>query len=308
MIHSKFESKRSCDCVEWFINKLKEIAQTVNYYVNRIIPMVPLTNEQKRDFYTSIVCHMCNKSFSTTDAKHRDHDHFTGKYRGAAHQGCNVNYKKDHHIPIVFHNLSGYDSLRFMASSLEKLTPYLNDVNKCIARKECSNSEEFKLLTRKGLFPYEYVNSWNRLEKSQLPPKDKFYSKLTNEEIYEEDYIHAVRVWNKFNIESLGEYSDLYLKTDVLLLADIFENFRRNCLATYALDPLHYYTAPGLAFDAMLKYTRVALELLTDPEMLLFIEKGIRGGVAQCSNRYAEANNRYMGEYFDSSREESYLM
>ena len=199
---------------------------------------VPLTNEQKRDFYTSRVCHMCNKPFTTTDAKHRDHHHFTEKYPGAAHQGCNVNYKKAHHIPIVFHNLSGYDShfsikalatlfdgsvnllpinkeryisftkqvqgtsinlqfidsLRFMASSLEKLTSYRNDIDKCITRKECSNSEEFKLLTRKGVFPYEYVNSWNRLEERQLPPKDKFHSKLTNEELSEEDCIHAVRV------------------------------------------------------------------------------------------------------------------
>ena len=91
---SRFECKRSCDCVEWFINKLKEISQLVNYYVNRIIPLAPLTNEQTRDFYTTRVCHMCNKPFITTDAKHSDHDHFTGKYRGAAHQGCNVNYKK----------------------------------------------------------------------------------------------------------------------------------------------------------------------------------------------------------------------
>ena len=141
--------------------------------------------------------------------------------------------------------------------------------------KECSNAEELKLLTRKGVFLYEYVNSWNRLDESQLPPKDKFYSKLTKEEISEEDYIHVIRDWNKFNIKSLGEYSDLYFKTDVSLLVDIFENFRRNCLATHALDPLHYYTAPGLAFDAMLKYTRVTLELLTDLEILLFIEKGI---------------------------------
>ncbi|XP_048512602.1 uncharacterized protein LOC125501330 [Athalia rosae] len=115
-------------------------------------------------------------------------------------------------------------------------------------------------------------------------------------------------VWRTFNVQTLGEYSDLYLKTDVLLLADIFQNFRCKCRSTYDLDPLHYYTAPGLAFDAMLKCTGVELELLTEPEMILFVEKGMRGGEAQCLNRYAHANNRIIGDDFDPNDDESYLI
>ncbi|XP_057329811.1 uncharacterized protein LOC130670426 [Microplitis mediator] len=301
--------------------------------------MKPLTKQQQETHDQATVCHICEKIITTNTDKCYDHCHFTGNYRGPAHISCNVNYPKSHVIPIVFHNLSGYDShflikslatlikgdvtllpinkekyisftksientsvtlrfidsFRFMASSLEKLASNLGDDKKLITKHHYPDPDEFKL----GI---------DKLNDKQLPNQVSFFSKLTNESISDEDYFFAQLVWNKFNIKTLGEYSDLYLKTDVLLLADVFENFRRSCFETYSLDPLHYYTAPGLSNDAMLKYTGVELQLLTDPEIVLFIEKGIRGGVSQCTNRYAAANNRYMGEDFDPSKAESYLM
>ncbi|KAF7988912.1 hypothetical protein HCN44_007222, partial [Aphidius gifuensis] len=199
------------------------------------------------------------------------------------------------------------DSFRFMSSSIDRLSSDLSNDQKIITRSEC-NSEYFDLLCRKGVFPYEYIDSWEKLTETTLPPKKEFFSKLNNSDISDADYEHAKNIWEKFQINTLGEYSDLYLKTDVLLLADIFENFRLSCLSTYSLYALHYFTAPGRAFDAMLKYTGVELELLTDPAMHLFIEKGIRGGVAQCMNRYAKANNRYMGDKYNPEEEESYIM
>ncbi|CAD6217594.1 GSCOCG00011376001-RA-CDS, partial [Cotesia congregata] len=156
------------------------------------------------------------------------------------------------------------DSFRFMASSIDKLSSYLTDDSKIIRRQFYSDPEELKLVTSKGIFPYEYVDSLEKLDVTKLPDKQDFYSRLNDKHISDDDYTFAQKVWDKFNIQTLGEYSDLYLKTDVLLLADIFENFRSSCFKTYELDALHYYTALGLAFSAMVKLTGVQLELLLD--------------------------------------------
>ncbi|XP_057320568.1 uncharacterized protein LOC130664599 [Microplitis mediator] len=350
---SKFEINRSTDCIEWFVQYLKSFGKKLDRIIKNVKKMEPLSDAEKNNFRTSRNCHICGKPFiSPNEERCYDHCHFTGKYRGPAHISCNLNYKQPHTIPVIFHNLSGYDShfiikslvsafsgkitiipenkekyiaftksientdvslrfidsFRFMASSIEKLASYLSDDDKKITQHYYPDLEEFKLVTRKGVFPYEYVDSIKRFDDKQLPEKILFYSKLNDESVSDEDYNHAQQIWNKFNVKTLGEYSDLYLKTDVLLLVDIFENFRKSCHQTYELDPLHYYTAPGLAFDAMLKHTGVELELLDDSEMILFIEKGIRGGVSQCTNRYARANNRFMENDFNPNLDESYLM
>ena len=114
-------------------------------------------------------------------------------------------------------------------------------------------------------------------------------------------------MWKTFNCKTLGDYHDLYLRTDVLLLADIFQTFRKTCMNNYKLDPLHYYTAPGLSWDALLKYTEIDLELLTDIDMHLFIEKGMRGGISMVSKRHAKANNPYVADY-DKTRDSNYIM
>merc|ERR1712105_47155 len=131
-------------------------------------------------------------------------------------------------------------------------------------------------------------------DEKQLPPIEEFYSHLNEEGISEDDYEHAKTVWKNFKIKSMRDYHDLYLESDVLLLADVFENFRNVCLKNYKLDPAWYFTSPGIAWDAALKMTGVELELLTDPDMLLMIEKGVRGGVSMISKRHGKANNKYM--------------
>ena len=111
---------------------------------------------------------------------------------------------------------------------------------------------------------YYYVSSIDKFSETQLPPKLAFYSRLNDEHISEEDYQHALNVWNTFNCKTIRDYHDLYLKSDVLLLADVFENFRASCLTRYNLDPAHYFTSPGLAWDACLKETGQELQLLHD--------------------------------------------
>ena len=129
--------------------------------------------------------------------------------------------------------------------------------------------ENISLLTRKGVYPYDYVSSNEKLSETQLPPKEEFYSKLNDEDITDDDYQHAINVWNTFKCKTIRDYHDLYLKSDVLLLSDVFENFRKTRLHHYNLDPAHYYTSPGLAWDACLKETGQELQLLHDYDMLM---------------------------------------
>ena len=161
------------------------------------------------------------------------------------------------------------------------------------------------MLLRKGVYPYEYMDSWDKFNETELPPKKDFYSKLNLEDISDKDYEHAHNVFKKY-CNNMGDYHDLYVQTDTLLLADVFENFRNMCIKMYDLDPSYFYSAPGLAWNAMLKITQVILELLTDNDMLLTVEKGIRGGMYQATHKYVKANNKYMNNY-DANQETSYL-
>ena len=248
-------------------------------------------------------------------------------YRGAAHNKCNLQYRRPKFIPVVFHNLSGYDShlfiknlgvtegnincipnneekyisfskdivvgeytskngnivdikqqlrfidsFKFVASSLDKLVENL-DKHCCVNTGKFYKGKQLSLLMRKGVYPYEYASSCARFDDKQLPPKEAFYSKLSGEGISDDDYKHAHAVWDEFDMKTFKDYHNLYNKSDVLLLADVFENFRDVCMKNYQLDPAWYYTAPGLAWDAALKKTGVELELLSDPDMLLMFEK-----------------------------------
>ena len=166
---------------------------------------------------------------------------------------------------------------------------------------------KFILLLRKGIYSYEYMNNCERFNETSLPNKEDFYSCLNKENITNIDYRHAKKVFCELGINNLGDYHDLCVQSDTLLLADIFENFRNKFIEKYELDSAHFLSAPGLIWQACLKKTEVELELLTDPNMLLMLEEGISAGITQSSYIYAEANNKYMKNY-DKNKESSYLI
>ena len=213
---------------------------------------------------------------------------------------------KNGKVIAVKQQLRFVDSFKFMPSSLDKLVENL-DKNCCVNTGKFYKGKQLSLLMRKGVYPYEYASSCKRFDDKQLPPKEAFYSKLTDKDISDDDYKHAHAVWDEFGMKTFKDYHDLYNKSDVLLLADVFENFRDVCMKNYQLDPAWYYTAPGLAWDSCLKKTGVELELLSDPDMLLMFEKGIRGGISMISNRHGKANNSYMDDEYDDKRATKYI-
>ena len=343
------KQKDTDNIAEIFVKKLAIITNKIYNDFYRHPKPLRLTKQEQLSFTEAETCHICSKELK--EDKVRDHCHFTGQYRGAAHNSCNLQCRKPMILPVVFHNLQGYDAHLFI-KQLSSLKGELNCIpsteEKYISFSKKIKVDEYKskrtgemvslnfeirfidsfkflqtslsnlvgnlqpddfhntkeifkdnvdLLTRKGVYPYDYVSSIEKLSETQLPPKDQFYSKLNDEDITDEDYQHAHNVWNTFNCQTIRDYHDLYLKSDVLLLADVFENFRKTCLKHYKLDPAHYYTSPGLAWDACLKETGQELELLHDYDMLMMFERGIRGGITHISKRYSEANNKYMKDY-----------
>jgi len=335
---------RGPDAVEHFLRALQEEENGLKKKISNKCVM-RMTQEDWKAYNTATSCHVCGNPLGGDSV--RDHCHITGKFRGAAHSACNLKLSlnpKTTIIPVVFHNLKGYDShllmqaiakaegkitcipnntekyisfslgqlrfidsAQFLQASLDKLVSACGEEAFQITARYEPDGGKRKLLLRKGVYPYEYMDSWERFEETALPAKKSFYSKLTDENISDGDYSHAQQVWKTFGCQTLGDYTDLYCRTDVLLLADVFENFRKTCLKQYGLDPAHYYTSPGLSWDALLKKTGVALELLTDYDQHLFIEKGMRGGISMVSRRYAKANNQAV-EGYDPGKPTSHIL
>ena len=194
-----------------------------------------------------------------------------------------------------------------MNSSLDKLVKNLSDEDFKYLVEEFG-SKNLEILKQKGAYPYEYINIFERFNEQKLPARKYFFSstkkgkigndgKISDGHISIKGCMACEKIWDKFGMKNMGDYHDHYLKKDVLLLADVFEKFIGTCIKYYGLDPCHYFSSPGLSWDAMLKMTGIKVEKISNIDMHLFIEKGLRGGISYIAKRYAKANNKYMNDY-----------
>ena len=357
---------RGKDAVYKFFEDIFEEDKQIDEYMREFHKTKMVMNKNDWSHYNQAkTCYVCCESFTRDNYKLKDHCHVSGKFRGAACNRCNLQLRLTHTIPVIFHNLRGYDShlllqelgrfereinvipnnmekymsfsvgtvkqcwdfksksyvdklrydlrfidsFQFMSSSLNELVENLKQGGIDKFKYTTQKFNEFtELLTRKGVYPYSFMNKWSKFDVSTNKLEKKhFKNDLTGDEISDDDFRFFKQVCREMKIKTLGEYHDLYLKSDVLLLADVFENFRKTCLDYYKLDPCHYYTAPGLSWDACLKMTEIKLELIPDIDMYLFIEKGLRGGLSVITHRKSTANNKFMKNY-DSEKPSKHIV
>jgi hypothetical protein len=323
------------------INALQEFIESLLRDLKDIIlPIIETEAEMIWDddailkFQAAEYCYICEKKLSPTDIT-RDHDHFSGAFRGRTHSSCNLQYqisKKNYSVPITIHNAKNYDthlivqaikkeygkiqlipnnmeryislqidrlrvldSFQFLSFSLAQLAGNVKDF--VHLKEHFPDESQLRLLTKKGVFPYDYMDSIIRFQETSLPSQAEFYNKLNETPLSDEEYLHAQEVWSVFECKTMKDYHDVYLKSDVLILSDVWREFRNECYFSYKLDPAHYYSLPGYSWDCALKQSDAKLQLITDVDMYQLVEKAIRGGVCSISQRYSKSNNRYMSDY-----------
>ena len=337
----------------------RQVSQWVKLYANAPCTMSP---QEKAAHKKTGRCYICSREFVPKDPLKRkvvEHDHLTGKYRGAACQECNTKMRKPKNmLPIIMHNLKNYDlhticrsglgqmkhwqlkvisqttekylgmaarfllerytnpktkqektvymnlrfldSFQFMSASLDSLVRNLTPQDLRLCRQLQFPSDD--LITSKGVFPYSHFDSFDRLHETHLPSREAFRSSLTGEALPEEDYQRAQEAWRLLNCQTFRDYMSAYLKRDVYQLADVFENFRSLSLREDGLDPVYYFTAPGLTWDSAFKKTKARVELLSDQEMYEFAEKGIRGGMTFVNEHEITANCPRLPDTYDASK------
>ena len=271
----------------------------VNYKHPQFIPFYAhnLTNYDKNFFFEELAAQSPNDPISVIPNTKEKYISFSQPFTVSEKGQQKVAYE-----------LRFLDSMRFLIASLESLVAGLPEHAFIDTKQHFNDPEVFELMCRKGVYPYNYIDSFAKYDEPGLPPIDKFYNEMNDSHASLIDYGHAKKVYKVLKCNSMGEYNDKYLTSDVVLLTDAYMYFRGVCIKTYGLDPSHYYTASNYSWEAMLKITKARVKLLSDIDQINFFKRGIRGGVAQCSHRSATANNKYMHEGYNPNEDTSYLL
>ena len=345
------------DVAKDFIKKLIEVRDKIDAVPSK---KMIFTKKDKITYENSKHCWICQEPFLEKEdgqtkgkIKVRDHCHWTGKFRAAALDSCNLRLREQTFIAVIFHTLKGYDSHlfikafhdleeeptcipqnteKFISFSLKKLgsselrfldsyafmnfplASLVKNLREFPIMSKFFSPEEVEILSRKGIFPYKWFDSFDKLYQTEFPSHKAFRSKLSGwdektrkyKNIDVKEYEFALSVYKRF-CNNIMDYHNLYLKTDVLLLADVCREFCNICHENFGLDLFNYFTSPGFAWDCALKFSGVELETLSDVDMYLFLESGIRGGYANVHKNYAKAIHKYLGKHYDPKEESIFL-
>ena len=343
-----YESPLGYDNVHWFVKEVIKLENKMSFYFKNTKKDIIMTQKNKEDFENNNICRFCEKEIISE--KVRDHCHLTGKYRGPAHNVCNINVKQkdSNFIPFAFHNFSNYDchmffkklvdfkkdrvkfkiipktneeyiavkygcirfidSYRFLSESLDKLVKNLDEDGFNFLKKEFP--DKWQYFNKKLAYPYEFFNSIDDYKKAvDNLKKEDFSSKLKNNYPDDEEIERTRGIIKIFNIKNGEELTRLYCKSDVILLADVFENFVKVSTKEYKINPLYCVSLPGYTYQCALKYTDMKLQTLQDKDLILLLENNIRGGISSVmGDRYVKSDGNNTVLYADATNLYGYSM
>ena len=336
-----YESPLGHNNVDWFVEEIIKLENKMAFYFKNTKKDIIMTQEDEEVYKNNNFCRFCEKEILSD--KVRDHCHLTGKYRGPAHNTCNINVKQkdSNFIPFAFHNFSNYDchmffkrlvdlkkdkvkfkiipktneeyiavkygcirfidSYRFLSESLDKLVKNLDEDDFKILKKEFPDKWQF--LNKKLAYPYQYFNSIDDYKKSvDNLKKEDFFSKIKNDYPDDDEIERTKEIIKLFNIKDGEELTKLYCKSDVILLADVFEKFVEVSTEEYKINPLYCVSLPGYTYQCALKYTDIRLQTLQDKDLILLIENNIRGGISSVmGDRYVKSDEKKKISYMDAT-------
>lgn len=257
--------------------------------------------------YRAALCHRCNLRYAVPSRKlvvifhglsnYDSHFLIQELHNYDSNKIKIIPRSSEKYLTFSLENIQFKDSYLFLSDSLSNLADNLRSKSELcfnFLQTYVPDNSLRNMLYSKGFFPYSYVKGLATLEETKVPPPSAFYNDLSDTPIKDKDYEFVHKVWKSFHCKNLKDYLEVYLLTDVLLLTDVFENFRTNCLRDYKLDPVHYLSGAHFTFNAFLLFSDVSLELMMDINQYLLFRKMIRGGLSMVSKRYALAENKYI--------------